>query len=66
MNDREEIDVLVVSREEMPSIAGLPWGEATAGRKLTRVIYWTREKLDPDHAMLRKVDDRAFLYLQNW
>lgn len=64
--NREEIDVLLVSRDEMSSLAGLPWAEATAGRELTRTVYWSRENLPLDHAMLRKVDGRAFLYLQNW
>lgn len=66
MNNLEEIDVLLVTKEEMPDLAGLPWEEAIAGRTLTRTKYWSREKLPADHAMLRKVDGRAFLYLQNW
>lgn len=66
MNNREEIDVLLMSRDEMPQIAGLPWDEAASGRATKRVVYWDRQNLPPDHAYLRKVDGRAFLYLQNW
>ena len=80
------MNMITVSREELDTVAGLPWEQATEGRSILDVThgYMTQQRDHPDwvpptngkgetllflplnHAWLRKIDNRAFLYLQNW
>jgi hypothetical protein len=63
---REMIDVIVVPRADVQTVAGMPWEEAANGREIRNVQYWSRDNIPQDHAFLRKIDGRAFLYLQNY